>query len=69
MYGYIYKTTNLINGMIYIGQKHSQKFLPAYLGSGKLIRYAVNLYGKENFKVELLEEIETLEQMDTREIY
>lgn len=36
MYGYIYKTTNLINGKIYIGQKKSEKFLGInYLGSGK----------------------------------
>ena len=70
MYGYIYKTTNLINGKIYIGQKHSSKFLgQSYLGSGKRFKDAVKHYGKENFKVELLEEIETKELMDEREIY
>ena len=26
MYGYIYKTTNLVNGKIYIGQKKSNTF-------------------------------------------
>lgn len=36
MYGYIYKTTNLINGKIYIGQHKANKFLgQSYLGSGK----------------------------------
>ena len=70
MYGYIYKTTNLINGKIYIGQKHADHFLgDTYLGSGKLLRRAVNEYQKENFQVELLEEIESKEQMDEREIY
>lgn len=70
MYGYIYKTTNLINNKIYIGQKHSSKFLgQSYLGSGKRLKEAVNKYGKESFKVELIEEVETKEMMDEREIY
>ena len=70
MYGYIYKTTNLLNGKIYIGQRHSNKFLgQSYLGSGKRLRDAIKHYGEENFKVELIEEIETKELMDVREIY
>lgn len=56
MYGYIYKTTNLINGKIYIGKKVSNIFLDVnYLGSGKYIRRAINKYGTENFLVEMLE--------------
>ena len=35
MYGYIYETTNLINGKKYIGKKASTKFLEDYYGSGK----------------------------------
>lgn len=70
MYGYIYKTINLLNGMIYIGQKKSPKFLGnAYLGSGKLLRKAVKKYGHDNFRVELLESIESQEDMDTQEIF
>lgn len=70
MYGYIYKTTNLISKKIYIGQKKSDKFLGnKYLGSGVKLLDAVKSYGKENFKVELIEEIDKLEDMDTREIY
>ena len=70
MYGYIYKTTNLIDGKIYIGQKKSTIFLfDKYLGSGKRLQNAINKYGKENFKVELLEEIYNVDQMDDREIY
>ena len=70
MYGYIYKTTNLLNNLIYIGQKHSVKFLGNnYLGSGKLLRRAVAKYGAEHFITELLEEVATAKEMDSREIY
>lgn len=70
MYGYIYKTINLINDKIYIGQKKSKVFKGnSYLGSGKSLKLAIGRYGKENFKVELLEEIDCAEKMDEREIY
>lgn len=70
MYGYIYKTTNLIDNKIYIGQRKSSKFQgQSYLGSGKHLKRAVGKYGKDNFKVELLEEIDCVEKMDEREIY
>ena len=45
MYGYIYKTTNLINGKIYIGQHKSEEYDSSYYGSGKLIRRAIEKYG------------------------
>lgn len=54
---YVYKTTNIINGRYYIG-KRSCKHLSindSYLGSGKLLLKAIKLYGKENFKKEILE--------------
>ena len=44
MHGYIYKTTNLINGKIYIGQHVSQKFEPTrYIGSGAIFTKAIQL--------------------------
>lgn len=57
MYGYIYITTNLINGKKYIGKKTAKTFDPKYLGSGIEITAAVKQYGKENFKVEILPSI------------
>lgn len=69
MYGYIYKTTNLINGMIYVGQHKAINFSKIYKGSGKLITEAFKKYGKENFKVELLEWCETKEELDEKEKY
>ena len=68
MYGYIYKTTNLINNKKYIGKKQSEKFVQEYLGSGRNIRYAIKKYGFENFEVEVLEECNSLEELNECEI-
>ena len=52
--GYIYKTTNLINGKIYVGKS---LYLPdGYLGSGLRLSGAIKKYGKNNFRREILEE-------------
>lgn len=70
MYGYIYKTTNLINGLIYVGQHKATKFEPnRYMGSGNNIRAAIKEFGKENFKCELLDTAETLEELNSKEEY
>ena len=68
-YGYIYLTTNLINNKKYIGQHKSQKFNPNYKGSGIEIVKAFEKYGKENFRVELLEWCDTKEKLNDQEIY
>ena len=52
-HGYIYKTINLINNKIYIGQ-HIGRFDPRYFGGGIHIKRAVNKYGKEKFKLEII---------------
>lgn len=68
MYGYIYKTTNIINGKIYIGQKKSNVFLGnKYLGSGKYLRCAIKHYGTDNFIVEMLDSSSSAKNLDELE--
>jgi group I intron endonuclease len=52
---YVYKTTNLINGKIYIGvSKKPSAVNPLYLGSGKALKASVKKYGRQNFVKEIL---------------
>lgn len=67
MYGYIYLTTNLINGKKYVGMHKSSKFDPNYKGSGKILRQAFAKHGWDNFKVEILVECETPEELSQQE--
>lgn len=70
MYGYIYKTVNLINNKVYIGQHKSSTFEPhKYLGSGTLLHKAILKYGEENFKNELIEWCNSKNEMNEREIF
>lgn len=71
MYGFIYETTNDINGVKYIGQKIYDKKgnWKTYLGSGIYLRRAIDKYGKENFTRKILEECSSKEILDEREIY
>lgn len=68
MIGYIYKTTNLKTGKIYIGQHLAEKFEPErYIGSGCLFKKVLERDGKENFVCELLKECYTLEDLNESE--
>ena len=67
MYGYIYETTNLINGKKYIGQHVSKTFDEDYYGSGKVFLNALRKNGKENFKVEILEWCKTDKELGEAE--
>jgi group I intron endonuclease len=69
MFGYIYKTTNTINGKIYVGQHKAETFDKYYKGSGQLLARAFKKYGKTNFTCEILATAETKEELNALEVY
>lgn len=63
----VYCTTNLINGKKYIGSDSNNN--PKYLGSGVGLIKAIKKYGKENFKKEILAEVDNFSLMREMEVY
>lgn len=63
----IYKTTNLINGKIYIGQSINDD--PKYLGSGVFLKNAIEKHGKENFIKEIIDNTDSVDELNEKEIY
>lgn len=65
---YVYKTTNLVNNMIYIGF-HGSKDIDHdnYLGSGYILKRAVKKNGRENFKREILFEFNNPDDAKNKE--
>lgn len=68
MYGYIYRTTNIINGKIYIGKHKSAEFDPNYKGSRSALWNAINKYGWSAFHTEMLSSCFSLEELNEEEI-
>lgn len=68
---YIYKTTNLINGKFYIGKSSvkNNSIDYWYLGSGVLLKKAIEKYGRDNFKKEIVEWCSSFEESNEREKY
>ena len=64
----VYKITNTINNMIYIGVHETQKVDDNYMGSGKYLQNAQKKYGLKNFKKEILFECSSREDMLQKEI-
>ena len=64
--GYVYKTTNILNNKIYIGQKKGE-FNPNYFGSGLHVIRAINKYGKDKFKLEVIVYAEDKQKLDELE--
>ena len=69
MYGYVYKTTYIPNGKIYVGQHKSDKFDESYYGSGRIIKRLLNSNPLECFKCEVICWCETEEELNEKEIF
>jgi len=63
----IYRTTNIINGKIYIGKHQTKEIEDGYLGSGIALEKAIKKYGKESFKKEVLFIFDTEDEMNQKE--
>jgi hypothetical protein len=63
----VYKTTNLINGKIYVGVHACSCKDCKYMGSGPGILRAIKKYGKKNFKRDILFECYNEEEMLAKE--
>ncbi len=70
-YGIIYKLTNKLNGMPYVGKttRDLDVRFKEHAKADSYIGRAIRKYGEENFLREVIEECETPEQLDEREIF
>lgn len=69
MFGFIYVTTNKVNGKKYVGQcKYGKPDTDRYLGSGKEMRQAIKKYGAENFEREVIQECDSRQALNEAEI-
>lgn len=69
---FVYKIKNRVNGKEYIGQTVKniyERFNEHCHGSSNcvLLKKAIRKYGKENFEIELVQQCETLEDLDLKE--
>lgn len=67
MFYTIYKITNKINGKIYIGKHITEDLNDDYMGSGKILKRAINSYGLTNFTKEILFQFDNEADMNAKE--
>ncbi len=65
---YIYKTTCLVNGKIYVGKAKVRPYHESYLGSGTAFENALRKYKRENFSKEILETFESEDEAFAAEV-
>ena len=69
MFGYVYKTTCLINNKFYVGKHEAESFDKYYYGSGIKLKNAIKKYGKKNFIVEIICWCKDLNELNNKETY
>ena len=70
--GFIYLTTNTVNGKIYIGQHEfvdNKKKNASYLGSGVILLRAIKKYGRDKFFRKILRICYSVEELNKWEEY
>lgn len=67
MFYTIYKVTNKLNNKIYIGKHQTKDLNDGYMGSGYLIKSAIEKHSIENFEKEILFQFDNEYDMNTKE--
>lgn len=67
MFYYLYEIKNLINNKIYVGVHKTNDLNDGYMGSGKIIRSAIQKHGISNFSKVILEQFDNSTSMYARE--
>ena len=67
MFYTIYQITNTINDKIYVGKHMTLDLNDGYMGSGTLIKRAIEKYGIDFFKKEIIHVFENEDDMNLKE--
>lgn len=67
MFYTVYKITNILNNKIYVGKHQTPDPSDNYMGSGKILLFAIAKYGIHNFKKEIIHVFDTEEEMNKKE--
>lgn len=68
-FGYIYVTTNLVNGKRYVGLSYAKKVDESYLGSGRYLKDDIKKYGKNKFSKIIIDVANTKAELEELELY
>lgn len=67
MFYYLYQITNTVNNKIYVGVHMTTNLNDGYMGSGRIIKRAIEKHGIDNFRKDILEYFENSETMYAKE--